>query len=415
MQPGGGDRPPQGGTRPGLLRDVPRVPRILVLTGPLFAPAMLAGPYAIAYQDALGLTAGQIGLVASATAALSFAFLLLGAAASERWGRLRALSLFDLLGFVLPGVLLALARTPGEVVLALLLGATAQGAQAGFQGLLMADLAPGQRQRVLAVEHLLLALPGAAMPLVAGAAVATWGLEAAVRALYFAGAASVAVMVLVRWVTLRGIVVPPGPAGVPELRGLRASSRAMARAGLAPVLAASGLLAFAAGLGVLGQVRVLDLGIAAPWLGAFAFAMTAADLGATAVAARGRAGGRTWAVAGAVLGAAGSVLFVLAREPVVLLASGAAYGVAGAWAGVGLGAMLHDPVPEALRERAATAQVAARTLAGVAGPVVGAALFTADPAAPWWAAAGLSLGVGLVLAVRSKPSGNSPRRRNGSG
>lgn len=385
-----------------MLRDVPRVPRILVLTGPLFAPAMLAGPFAVAYQDALGLTPAQIGLLASAAAGLGFAFLLAGAAASERWGRLRALSLFDLTGFVLPAVLLALARTPGEVAAAVLLGATAQGAQAGFQGLLMADLAAGQRQRVLALEHLLLALPGAAMPLVAGAAVAALGLDAAVRVLYLAGALGVALMVAARWALLRGL--PRGPAApVPALASLGASLQAMRVAGVAPVLVASALLALASGLGVLAQVRVVRVaGIEAHWLGAFAFAMTAADLAATGLAARARVPGRTWAVLGASAGALGALAFVAASGPAMLLASGAITGTAGAWAGVGFGALLHDAVPEPLRERAATAQVAARTLAGAAGPALGGWLFGLDAAWPWLAAAALAALAAMVVTATGR-------------
>lgn len=53
------------------MRDWPRPARVLVLTGPLFAPAALVGPFAVAYQDALGLGPQAIGLLAAGTAALA--------------------------------------------------------------------------------------------------------------------------------------------------------------------------------------------------------------------------------------------------------------------------------------------------------------------------------------------------------
>lgn len=97
----------------------------------------LAAPSAIAYESEPGLAPGQIGFLAGATG-LGFAFLGPGSWASGRWGRLRAPTLFDVLGSVLPFALPALSRSPGEpgeAALAVLPGSTAQGAQAGFQGL----------------------------------------------------------------------------------------------------------------------------------------------------------------------------------------------------------------------------------------------------------------------------------------
>jgi MFS family permease len=382
---------------------LPRTARVLVLTAPLFAPTALVGAYVIAYQDALGLAPEQIGALGSAAAGLGFLFLLLGPAVAERWGRLAAVSLFDVAGFVVPFALLAAAQGPREVVAAALLGATSQGAGAGFQALLMAEVREGQRQRVLALEHLLLGLPSAAMPLLAAAMVAAWGLVPAVRAACAVAAAGVGAMVLVRLALLRGPRPPRAPLEGPRLERLAPGWRGLRRAGLGPLLVASGLLGFAGGLGVLAQVRIVRVaGLDAAWLGPFAFAMTAADLGASALAARGRLGSIRLAWAGAGLAGLGCVVFVLAREPLGLLASGAVLGIAGAWAGLGTGAWLHDLVPEALRERAAAGQLATRALGGFAGPAVAGLLFARDPAWPWWAAAAVFGVAGLLLVVSAR-------------
>jgi len=379
------------------LRDLPRAPRILILTGPLFAPAALAAPFALAFQEGLGFSAPQIGLLASASAGLGFVFLGVGSLASERWGRLRALTLFDGLGFVLPALLLAAARTPGQAALAVLLGATAQGAQAGFQGLLLGELRAGERSRVLGWEHVLLALPSVAMPLAAAAAVAALGLDAGVRLAYVLAAASVAAMVAIRWAALRGHSVPRGP---PQPLPWRATLAGLRGAGLGPVLAGSCLLSFAGGLGALAQLRVVDvLRLDAWWLGPFAFAATAADLAASGAAARGRWASRRMAIAAALAGGAGAALFLAARGPAVLLASGAMMGFAGAWAGVGTGASLHDAVPEGLRERASAALLAMRALGGLAGPALAGALWSLDPSWPWAASAVAFVAAAAMLAL----------------
>src|SRR5919108_217397 len=97
------------------MRGLPGPARVLVLTGPLFAPTALAAPFLVAFQSELGLTPEQIALLASAATGLGFVFLLVGMAASERWGRLRAMTVFDVTGFVAPLLLVALARSPLEL------------------------------------------------------------------------------------------------------------------------------------------------------------------------------------------------------------------------------------------------------------------------------------------------------------
>jgi MFS family permease len=390
-----------------VLAGLPRTSRALILTGPLFAPTALAAPFAVAFQGALGLSPAQIGALGGAATGLGFVFLLVGGQAARRWGRLRAMTVFDALGFVLPALLLALARTPAELVAAALLGATAQGAQAGFQGLLLADARPHLRPRAAALERLLLMLPSLAMPLLAAVLVAQWGMVPAVRAMYAASAASVAGMVAARWWLLQGSA-PPAAASQPGLRDLADAARALRATGLAPVLAASAALAFAGGLNVLAQLRVLDvLRIEAWWLGPLGFATLAADLGASALAVRaGR--GLAWGLAGAIAASSGAVLFVAARDPALLIASAATLGASGAWWGLGLTAMLHDAVPEPQRDRAVVAQLGARALAALAGQAMAGVLFVFDPAAPWWVAAVVALvAIPLVAqgrrAVRDRP------------
>ncbi|MCA1813773.1 MAG: hypothetical protein LC624_07465 [Halobacteriales archaeon] len=373
----------EAGTRPASW---PRAARVLVLTSPLFACTALVGPLSIAYQHALGLGPEAIGLLAAGSNALGFAMLLVGGWAAQRWGRLATMSLFDVLGFVVPFAWLALARGPEDVVAASLLGAAGQAANVAYGALLMADLGEGQRPRVLAWEHLLLAGASAALPLLTSRLAAEQGLLPAGRLLYLAAAGGVLLMVLVRVALLRSRGGWTAPIRVP----LREALRALRSARTGPVLLCGALLAAGGALGLLTQVRITEaLRLDPALLGLFASVMTAADLAATALLARVRARARAIALLGLLLAALGVGLFAVAGGATLVLLSAAIVGIAGPLAGLGTGALLHDAVPEALRDHASTAQLAARTIGTFVGSALSGALYALDPAMPWWCAAGV--------------------------
>jgi len=388
---------PASGERGTRSADWPRPVRVLVLTSPLFAATSLVAPLSVAYQHAFGLGPEAIGLLGAATSALGVGLLLFGGWAAGRWGRVATMSVFDGLGFVLPFAWLALARSPTEVAAATLLGAAGQAANVAYGALLMADLTPEQRPRVLAWEHLLLALTSAALPLAASLLVGAWGLVPAARVLYAIAAVGVGAMVLVRVALLRrrgGWTPPPRLALGEALRDLHGT-------GATPVLVAGALLAAGGALGLLAQVRITEaLRLDASWLGPFATVMTAGDLMATAALTRVRAHARALALAGLLLAALGVALFALASGLLLVLGSALVVGIAGPLAGLGTGAWLHDAVPESLRDHASTAQLAARTAGTFAGSALAGVLYTLDPAWPWWAAAGAFLLAALILVPR---------------
>jgi MFS family permease len=379
---------------------LPRTATVLIATTPLFAPLYAAASFAVAYQSAQGLDAATIALLSSAVALLSLPFFFAGALAAERWGRLASLSLFDVVGFLLPALLLATATSPWQVAAAVLLVAVSQGAQAPGQSLLLEGAGPDTRPRVLGRQRLALLLATAPLPLAAAYAVRRTGLVPAVRALYAAGALGVALMVALRWMLLRRRARADAPA-VRVVRPASWSLRGLEAPGIRPVLLATTLVAFGGGLGVLAQLRILDrLHVDPFWLGPLAAAWTLADVAASLVAARARSAGGRWALAGLGLLVAGTLAFLVSREPVGLLGSYLLLAAGGAWTGLGTTAWLHDAAPESMRERAVALQLALRTAGATLGPALGGWLYLRHGDAPWVAATGVFLVAALVLAVR---------------
>jgi hypothetical protein len=90
-----------------------------------------------------------------------------------------------------------------------------------------------------------------------------------------------------------------------------------------------------------------------------------------------------------------------AREPWGLLASGALFGLAGAWIGVGTSAWMHAAVPEGLRDRAVAAQLAVRTAGGVGATAAAGVLYALDSGLPW-VVAGALFGAGAIAALAGR-------------
>lgn len=393
-----------------MARRLPATTRILIATSPLFAPTVAAGAFAVVYQRALGLTPAQIGALAGGVAALSPVFLFGGSFVARRWGRLQALTVFDTIGWVVPALILAVAQEPLHVALALLLGATAQGAQAAFQGLLVSRVVPSERARAFATHNLVLGVALASLPLAGVALVARWSLVPAVRLLYGVAAATVATMILLRYVLLarrgRGRRLVPRPPLAP--RGFLEGLRVIRRAGISRILLGSVLLAFAGGLLFLGPVRIVEhVGLPSWWLGVLSTFAIAADLASTAIATRVRAHPRSWSLVGALAGFVSAGLFLLAREPLLFLASALAGGVASAWGLMGANALLHNAVPERGRDHAVAAHLALRFGATVAAPVLAGWLYSRHPDLPWLVALPVLLIV--VFVWRSFPRSGAGR------
>lgn len=395
-----------------MARRLPASTRILIATSPLFAPTMAAGAFAVAYQNALGLTPTQIGTLAGAAAALAPIFLLFGSFGAERWGRVNAMTLFDVTGWVVPSLLLAAATAPLHVAFALLLAATAQGSQSGFQGLLVARVPPAQRARAFATLHLVLGASLALLPAVGALIVARWGLVPALRILYLAAAGGVATMVVSRYLLLTRSRRGPRPARRegPPPRTLAQTAHVIRRAHLGPILLGTMFLALGTGLAILGPIRIIHhIGLDPWWLGVLAAVATASSLFAHSLASRLSLPPKSWAVAGALLGLAATALFLAARDPGLFIVSALVGGFAGAWTLIGADSLLHNAVSERWRDRAVAIHLAARYGGTILGPIAGGALYSANPDLPWMAALPF-FAIGALLWA-STSGGNLTRSR----
>ena len=80
-------------------------------TEPLWGiPYNLIAPYASVYMLALGLTDGQIGLIASVGLAFQIFWALLSGAITDKLGRKRATLIFELLSWSVPYLISAVAQ-----------------------------------------------------------------------------------------------------------------------------------------------------------------------------------------------------------------------------------------------------------------------------------------------------------------
>lgn len=367
----------------------------------------------------LGLSPIEIGFLASLGVGVKFGAYLLGGYAADRWGRREAITTFDLLGFSASIAILSQAQTFWHFLVATLLGGLSTGSQAAWNCILVEEVAPAARGRVVTLERLLVVLPSIALPVVAALAVDGHDLVAVVRLLYLVALASITTMVVLRWI----LMPTSGAAVVDSHRRLSALASAwvyteafafllLNRRALTLLLATL-LVTFAGGLGIYYSIYVtVNLHIQVFYLGYFAAVGTAVGLlgllpGARTLAARAHA----LPMLAQGLAAAGVVVllavhfFIDSDAALLLLVASVLVGGVGSilWT-VSLTLNWASILPDRLRSKGMATQQALVTATGIPSGVVAGALFQGlDPLAPWVLMAallGVSMGV-LALGLRA--------------
>jgi len=163
-----------------------------VLTEPLWGiPFNLYAPYASIYMLALGLTDGQLGLLASIGTALQVITTLLSGAVTDKLGRKRTTLIFDLLSWSIPALLLAFAHNFTYFLLATVINSVWRIVHTSWSCLLVEDTDPDLLVDVFAWITIA-GLVAALVTPVTGALIARFGLVPTIRGVYILAAVMMA-------------------------------------------------------------------------------------------------------------------------------------------------------------------------------------------------------------------------------
>jgi MFS family permease len=393
--------------------------RVLVLTAPLFTAYSMVAPFAVLYMDATGLSAAEIGLLASLSFGLRFPFLLVGGHLADRWGRLPTITLFDTVGFPVAFIVLAFADDFGGFLLGMALNATSQGSQAAWHCVLVEEVPPIDRARVAALERAINAGPSVLLPLAGGLWVAGWGLVPAMRAMYLAAAASIALMVL-----LRVHFMPPSSSGkgvegpvepqAPHASFIEAGHFLLETPRARALAVATVCVAFSGGLGVFYSIYVArDLGLPLAHVGLLASLSTGIGVLSLLPLSRGIIPGREPHFVGTSLGLAvvATALFLSARDLTALALSSLLAGLAVVLWTVASTAMWANLTPDRVRAKVVSTVQGLVTLSVVPAAWAGARLWTSvGHHAPWVAVIGLQ-GFALVVLLPATLGGRLRKSR----
>lgn len=162
--------------------------RVVVLTEGLAGiPHLWYSTYASLYMLALGVTATEVGLLASLLSAVKLLSTLAGGHVADRFGRKRVLVLGDLFGWCIPMALFAVARSPWYFWVGTVINGMVYLVLPAFQCLFVEDVAVERRPIVFGCLQIMMAVASLFAP-VAGLMVASWGMIPAGRAMAaFAG------------------------------------------------------------------------------------------------------------------------------------------------------------------------------------------------------------------------------------
>ncbi len=207
-----------------LLRDLPKNSKTCILVEPLWA--VFGGTiayYAPLYQQALGLTAIEMGAVVSINFGFSFAFMLLGPAITNRLGRRRTSLLFDIVAWTIPMALWSLSTSFAWFAVTAALNAVVKIVVVSWNLLLSEDASEADRARVYGWINLS-GSPAGIFTFLGGLLIARFGTVAAMRWIYAAGALSMTAMFFLRYAftqeTANGKVMMAATRGEPLLKGL---------------------------------------------------------------------------------------------------------------------------------------------------------------------------------------------------
>jgi MFS transporter, DHA1 family, tetracycline resistance protein len=172
--------------------------RVMIIVEPMFdIPWGVVNAYAALYMKALGLSASQIGLLASAASASAVVWSLLGGHITDRLGRRRALLVSDLIGWTLALCIWAVSRNFWYFLAATLLNGVGSVAATAWTCLFVEDTEPEGRMAIFTALQVVGMSAGLLVPL-GGLAVSWWGLIPATRGMYVVFAVSGTAMMLLR-------------------------------------------------------------------------------------------------------------------------------------------------------------------------------------------------------------------------
>lgn len=179
------------------LRTLRGNPKACVLTEPMWGISMaLVLPYASVFMLALGITDARIGLIASIGMIAQVGWGLASGIITDKMGRRLAVAIFDIVCWVFPSIIWAVAQNFWYFVVASVLNGAVLVTQNSWDCLMVEDAEREQLTNIYSLVKVASDLSALFMPL-AALLVSRWGLVFAVRLLYINAAFVMAVKVFV--------------------------------------------------------------------------------------------------------------------------------------------------------------------------------------------------------------------------
>ena len=177
---------------------VSRNVKILLSTEPLWGiPVIWTRTYMSLFMAALGLTATQIGWVASLTLISQMLVAPFGGYAADKFGRKRTLILFDVIAWVIPPLIWMMAQNIWYFVIAAVLNGFNMIISPSWNCLLVEDTHPAKRAAVFATLQLVVLGAGIFSP-ISGWIVDGKGVVLGTRIIFGITAVSIAIMISIR-------------------------------------------------------------------------------------------------------------------------------------------------------------------------------------------------------------------------
>lgn len=184
-------------------RGFPRNTTVLLTTEPLWSiPANWFYAYLTLFMAANGLSPVQIGFITSLGVGSRIVFSFFGGHVVDRWGRKWTLTIFDILSWIVPLAIYALATRFEHFVTASILSNLVWIASPAWLCLLFEEAKVEQRTKIYAFNQSIYFLGGLTAPF-AGWIIASQGVDQGTRVLFWLFCASMTLMVFIRVLTLR--------------------------------------------------------------------------------------------------------------------------------------------------------------------------------------------------------------------
>ncbi|MDF2964009.1 MAG: major facilitator superfamily 1 [Paenibacillus sp.] len=181
-----------------MLRQIQGNAKNCLLYEPLFfLPYNMFLTYSSVYMLQMGISKTQIGLIVSVNLVLQIVTSLISGYYTDRWGRKRALLVFDLLGWSAATLIWAISQNFWFFLMAAVFNSFAKAAGTPWNCLLVEGTEPNVRAKVYTILQFIGLFGGLFAPL-GGLLVSSWGLTPAVRTMYFLAFASMTLMFVLR-------------------------------------------------------------------------------------------------------------------------------------------------------------------------------------------------------------------------